>query len=99
MKHVRLDETCENRPVGFERAIIVVAHAVAMWFTIDRSVAIPIANPSSWSLALHVGFELGSMSSVAIASPAHWHVHDVAATLAEFIAPLSETFVGSTFAV
>ena len=79
-----------------------------MWLARDGSVQ--IANPSSESLALHAGLEIGKLSSVAVVSPAQLHVvHAVAATpntpteiasaRAEIIAPLSRAFVADTFTV
>ena len=99
--------SCENCPVEFER--VIVARTLATWLAIDGSVAVQIANPSSESLALLVGLEIGNLSSVAVVSPAQLHVHAVAATpttpteiaaaRAEIVAPLSKAFVDSTFTV
>ena len=99
--------SCDNRPVEYER--VIVARTLATWLTADGSVAVQISNPSSGSLALHEGLEIGKLSSVAVVSPAQLHVHAVAATPntpaeiaaahAETIAPLSRAFVDSTFTV
>ena len=97
----------DNRPVEFER--VIVARTLTTWLATDGSVVVQIANPSSESLALHAGLEVGKLSSVAVVSPAQLHVHAVAATpntpteiaaaRAEIIAPLSRAFVDSTFTV
>ena len=97
--------SCDNRPVEFER--VIVARTLTTWLAADESVAVQMANPSSESLALHAGLEIGKLSSVAVVSPAQLHVHAVAATSntateiaaarAENIAPLSRAFVDSTF--
>ena len=97
--------SCEDHPVEFER--ITVARTLAAWFASDGSVAVEITNPSSEAIALHVGLEIGKLSSVAVVFPAQLHVHAVAATpktpteiaaaRAEIAAPLSKAFVDSTF--
>ena len=69
--------SCDDCPVEFERAI--VARTLATLAS-DGSATVQIANPSSESLALHVGLEIGTLSSVAVVSPAQLHVHAVAAT-------------------
>ena len=99
--------SCDNRPVEFER--VIVARTLTTRLTADGSVAVQIANPSSGSLALYAGLEIGKLSSVAVVSPAQLHVHAVAATpntsteiaaaRAEIIAPLSRAFIDSTFTV
>ena len=96
--------SCEDRPVESER--ITVARTLATWLASDRSVAVQIATPSSEAVALHVGLEIGKLSSVAVVSPAQLHVHAVAArpktptefesARAEIAAPFSKAFVHST---
>ena len=71
--------------------------------------AVQVANPSPEIIALHVGLEIGKLSSVAKVSPAQLNVHAVAATpktpteiaaaRAEIAAPLSKAFFDSTFTV
>ena len=71
--------------------------------------AVQVANPSPEIIALHVGLEIGKLSSVAKVSPAQLNVHAVAATpktpteiaaaRAEIAAPLSQAFIDSTFTV
>ena len=68
---------CDSRLVEFERAIVVCT--LTTWPAADGSVAVQIANPSSESLALRAGLEIGKLSSVAVESPARLHVHAVAA--------------------
>ena len=97
--------SCDGRPVEFER--VIVARTVATWLASDGSVAVQVANPSSESLASHVGLGIGNLSSVAAASPAQLHVHAVAPTpttptaiaaaRAEIASPLAKAFVDSTF--
>ena len=99
--------SCEGCPVEFGR--VIVARTLATWLESDGSVAVQIANPSFESLALHVRFESGHLSSVAVVPPAQLHVHAVAATpntptaiaaaRAEIAAPLSNAFVDSKFTV
>ena len=99
--------SCDNRPVEFER--VIVARTLTTWLAADGSVAVQIANPSSESLALHAGLEIGKLSSVAVVSPAQLHVHavaakpntptEIAAVRAEIIASLSRAVVDSTFTV
>ena len=95
------DMSCDHRPVEFER--VIVARTLTTWLAADGSVAVQIAHPSSESLALHAGLEIGKLSSVAVVPPAQLHVHAVAATpdtpteiaaaRAEIIAPLSRAFI------
>ena len=97
--------SCDIRPVEFEP--VIVARTLTTWLAADGSVDVQIPNPSSESVALHAGLEIGNLSSVAVVSPAQLHVHAVAATpnipteiaaaRAEIIAPLSRAFVDSTF--
>ena len=99
--------SCEDRPVEFER--VIAARTLAPWLASGGSVAVQVANPSSEIIALHVGLEIGKLSSVAVVSPAQLNVHAVAATpktpteiaaaRAEMAAPLSKAFVDSTFTV
>ena len=94
--------SCDNRPVEFER--VIVARTLTTWLATDGSVAVQIANPSSESLALHAGLEIGKLSSVAVVSPAQLHVYAVAATPSTPIeieqhVPLPRAFVDSTFTV
>ena len=91
----------ENRPVEFAR--VIVARTLTTCLATDGSVAVQIANPSSESLALHAGLEIGNVSSVAVVSPAQLHVHavavsptaptEIAAARAEIIAPHPKAFV------
>ena len=92
--------SCENRPGELEQ--VILARTLTTWPAADGSVAVQIANPSSESLALHAGLEIGKLPSVAVVSPAQLHVHaiaaspltpnEIAATRAEIIAQLSKTF-------
>ena len=102
---ITLGKLYVNRPVELER--VIVARTLTMWLAADGSVAVQIASPSSESLALHAGLEVGKLPSVSVVPPAQLHRHAVAATPstpteiaaahAEVIAPLPRAFLDSAF--
>ena len=67
-----------DSPSVFEK--IIVAHTFATWYAADGSVAVQVANPSSYGVALPIELCLGQLFTVSIVTPDQLHVNAIAKT-------------------